>query len=111
MLLKTKPEAKEFDATTVLKMACYGSVVVGNSADLVFIDINDVKFLPLVKTDKFDNYAHNIMMNGSDSQVMHVMVSGKWLLKSKKLTHLNEAEVNNKYKSIIRKIFNNKSEL
>jgi len=115
-LLKINAGVKEFNAKTVFKMATTNgykamnlnediSIRVGSLADFSFISLESPELQPLVCTAHFDNYCHNLLMNGEQSEVVHVMVNGEWILKSSIIVNVDEEKIKESYKSILDKVF------
>jgi len=115
-LLKINSGVKEFNAKTVFKMATTNgykamnldeeiSIRVGSLADFSFISLESPELQPLVCTTHFDNYCHNILMNGEQTEVIHVMINGEWILKSSIVVNIDEEKIKESYKSILDKVF------
>ncbi|NBV50292.1 hypothetical protein EBR78_03595 [bacterium] len=64
-----------------------GSLVVGKSADLVVLDINQAHSVPL-----YDWYSH-VIYSALQSDVRHSVVAGQILMKNRTLTRCNEKEI------------------
>ena len=80
-----------------------GSIEVGKKADIVILDLNKVHCIPA------DNIYSQIVYSGRGSDVQHVMINGKWVLKNRKLQSLSfEDTVQNTWQQIQR-VFESKS--
>lgn len=64
-----------------------GSLEAGKWADLCLIDTNNLQSQPL-----YNPYSHLVYSMGSE-QIRDVMIAGDWVMKNKKLQHLNEADL------------------
>ena len=117
-LLKINSGVKEFDAKTVFKMATTNgykamnlneeiSIQVGSLADFSLISLASPELQPLICTAHFDNYCHNLLMNGEQAEVVHVMINGEWSLKSSVVLNVDEDNIKKSYKSILDKVFKN----
>jgi 5-methylthioadenosine/S-adenosylhomocysteine deaminase len=113
-LLKNSAAAKQFTAEDIFKMAshngaaayhqpAHGSIQNGYAADLVFI-----KKDPLIRdieTAGFSTVVHNLLMETQAERIYHVMVDGKWVLFDRKITTVDEKEVNEEYERVLEKIY------
>jgi 5-methylthioadenosine/S-adenosylhomocysteine deaminase len=64
-----------------------GSIEPGKSADLTFIGHEQVHSIP------FENVYSKLIYSTPSSDVEHVMVKGKWLMKNRKLTTIDENQL------------------
>ena len=71
-----------------------GSIEVGKEADLILIDTNDVNMTPLY--DEFSAIAYAM----SSRNIQASMVHGEWIMKDRKVLHLDEEEVLEKVRNI-----------
>ncbi len=62
-----------------------GSIEPGKRADLTFIKINQVHAIP------FDNIYSKLVYSTQSADVEHVMVDGKWVVRSRELQTIDEA--------------------
>ena len=69
-----------------------GSIEVGKKADLVFIKRNQVHSIP------DENIYAKLIFSASESDVQHVMIDGKWVMKDRQLLTINEKELIQKIK-------------
>jgi 5-methylthioadenosine/S-adenosylhomocysteine deaminase len=69
-----------------------GSLEPGKRADLILVDINPLHNSPRFRRDPNGIYAQ-LVYAAKSSDVSDVMVNGKWLMKARQLTTLNEAEL------------------
>jgi len=98
------------DAATVLKMATIqgartiglgdrvGSLEKGKDADLIIIDTRQPHLIPMYNPVSQIVYA----VKGSD--VRHVMVAGRWLVRDKQLTTIDRFDVMDRVDALARKI-------
>jgi len=98
------------DAATVLKMATIqgartiglgdrvGSLEKGKDADLIIIDTRQPHLIPMYNPVSQIVYA----VKGSD--VRHVMVAGRWLVRDKQLTTIDRFDVKDRVDALARKI-------
>lgn len=82
-------------ATRVGAEVCFlgdvtGSLEVGKRADIVMIDSNRVHNMPHFRRDKDSVYAEIVYATKS-TDVAHVMVDGRWLMRDRELLTLDEA--------------------
>ncbi len=80
-----------------------GSLEVGKKADLILIDLHTLHNSPRFKRDPNGIYAQ-IIFAGKATDVSDVMVNGKWLMKSRQLTTINETELLNQGNILAEKI-------
>lgn len=66
-----------------------GTLEVGKRADLILVDINRLHNLPRFRRDKNGIYAQ-LVYAGHASDVSDVMVNGKWLMRKRLLTTIDE---------------------
>lgn len=81
-------------ATCIGAKACHiddftGSLTPGKKADLILIDINPVHNSPHFRRDENAIYAQ-IVYASKSNDVTHTMVNGKWLMKDRELTTIDE---------------------
>ena len=69
-----------------------GSLEAGKKADLILIDLKPLHNSPRFKRDPNGIYAQ-IIFASKATDVTDVMVNGKWLMQSRQLTTINEAEL------------------
>jgi 5-methylthioadenosine/S-adenosylhomocysteine deaminase len=69
-----------------------GSLEAGKRADLILVDINPLHNSPRFRRDPNGIYAQLVYATKS-SDVSDVMVNGKWLMRARQLTTLDEAEL------------------
>lgn len=103
---------KVLEAYDVLKMATIngakalgldqkiGSIKEGKDADIIIIDIDDVKIKPV------NNIISEIVYNVKGNNVITTIVNGKILMEDKKLLNDRESEIYNRCEDIIKRISN-----
>jgi 5-methylthioadenosine/S-adenosylhomocysteine deaminase len=64
-----------------------GSIEAGKEADLIMLDMNNLTCQPL-----YDPYSH-LVYAATSEQIQHVMIRGKWVLKNRILTTIDENEL------------------
>ncbi len=69
-----------------------GSIEIGKKADLVFLKRNQVHSIP------DENIYAKLIFSARETDVQHVMVDGKWVLKDRQLLTINENEIIDKIK-------------
>jgi 5-methylthioadenosine/S-adenosylhomocysteine deaminase len=69
-----------------------GSLEPGKRADLILVDINPLHNSPRFRRDPNGIYAQ-LVYAAKSSDVSDVMVNGKWLMRARQLTTLNETEL------------------
>jgi 5-methylthioadenosine/S-adenosylhomocysteine deaminase len=69
-----------------------GSLEPGKRADLILVDINPLHNSPRFRRDPNGIYAQ-LVYAAKSSDVSDVMVNGRWLMRARQLTTLNEAEL------------------
>jgi 5-methylthioadenosine/S-adenosylhomocysteine deaminase len=69
-----------------------GSLEAGKRADLILVDIEPLHNSPRFRRDPNGIYAQ-LVYAAKSSDVSDVMVNGKWLMRSRELTTLNEAKL------------------
>jgi len=69
-----------------------GSLEPGKRADLILVDISPLHNSPRFRRDPDNAYAQ-IVYASKSTDVTHVMVNGKWLLRGRQLLTLNEQEL------------------
>jgi 5-methylthioadenosine/S-adenosylhomocysteine deaminase len=91
-------------APTVLRMATQdgaralgldeeiGSIEPGKKADLTFVNLHALHFVPVLGGE-FYNVTHNLVYAAQGSDVEHVMVDGKWVVRDGALVHADENEI------------------
>jgi 5-methylthioadenosine/S-adenosylhomocysteine deaminase len=113
-LLKYNVPVNRFKAEDILKMSTcngaeayhqdsLGTIGNGMSADLVFIRKNDL--VPNVHSHDFTTFAHNLLFQTKETDIQHVMVGGDWVMYDRKMTKVDEEEINTNYKSVLNKIY------
>lgn len=83
-----------------------GSIEVGNSADLLFIE-DSLSLSPLVELPTFSNVAFNTLTFTRSEHIREVMVNGKWVIRQGKSVLLDEQEIETTYRSLLAEIFSN----
>lgn len=83
-----------------------GLIDIDHKADLQFIDKNDTRLWPLIKTNDFTNMLNNILLHSRSDMVKNVMIDGKWIIKNDKILPFDEKSINHKYEKILSKVFN-----
>lgn len=68
-----------------------GSLVAGKKADLIFIDLESPSMSP-VFTSPIRNIVPNLVYSANGSEVEHVMIDGKFIVKNRELLTVNEKE-------------------
>jgi len=114
--LKTEAKISTYRAEDIFKMATTNGgrafmksnmtaeISKGSQADLIFIDKSNPKLWPILNKPHFSNILYNILMNGSETVVKHVMIKGKWIIRDFHLQTVDEAYLNTEYSSIIEKV-------
>jgi 5-methylthioadenosine/S-adenosylhomocysteine deaminase len=69
-----------------------GTLEKGKRADLILVDISPLHNLPYFRRDPNGHYAQVVYASKS-TDVTDVMVNGKWLMRQRQLTTLDEAEL------------------
>jgi 5-methylthioadenosine/S-adenosylhomocysteine deaminase len=69
-----------------------GSLEPGKRADLILVEINPLHNSPRFRRDPHGIYAQ-LVYAAKSSDVSDVMVNGRWLMRARQLTTLNEAEL------------------
>jgi len=69
-----------------------GSLTPGRRADIIVVDLSPIHNTPRFRRDPNNAYAQ-IVYASKSTDVSDVMVNGKWLMRSRKLLTLNEAEL------------------
>ncbi|MBM7601054.1 5-methylthioadenosine/S-adenosylhomocysteine deaminase [Virgibacillus halotolerans] len=107
-LLKINNSVNKFAAEDIFKMATVngakaykleeeiGQIKDGYKADLVFIKKHS-DLGPLLNKATFSSYLYNLLFYSKGDAVQHVMVDGKWIMKDRKLTTVDEQKVENRY--------------
>jgi 5-methylthioadenosine/S-adenosylhomocysteine deaminase len=72
-----------------------GSLEVGKRADIIVVDSQPLHNMPHYDVNKDAVYSQ-IVYAGKSSDVRHVMVNGKWLMRDRQLLTLNEEELRQK---------------
>ncbi len=88
----------------VVRNARTGGIREGCRADLMFIDKSDPSIQPLIDTPQFSNVLHNLLMNSREDMIAHVMIDGKWVMKDRRLTNIDEDDIDHKYTQIATKL-------
>ncbi len=114
--LQSKSEDYKYSAKDVFKMVTQnpnnrvgshmntGLIQENFKADLIFIDKNDTKLLPIVNNERFSNILHNILLNCREEMIKHVMIDGKWVIQNSELTMIDEAVVEQQYRELSEKL-------
>jgi cytosine/adenosine deaminase-related metal-dependent hydrolase len=87
-------------AKTIQQEKRIGSIEEGKRADLTFIRENSIHSIP-----QSDIY-NKIIYSAAASDVQHVMINGKWVLKNRKLITLNENNILKSAKKVIKLFLN-----
>jgi len=82
-----------------------GLIDIDHKADLQFIDKNDSRLWPLIKTNDFTNMLNNILLHSRADMVKNVMIDGKWVIKDEEILVFDEEIINQKYKNILNRIY------
>jgi 5-methylthioadenosine/S-adenosylhomocysteine deaminase len=69
-----------------------GSIVPGKRADLILVDVTRLHNAPRFRRDSNGLYAQ-IVYTGKSTDVSDVMVNGRWLMRERQLTMLDEVEL------------------
>lgn len=116
-LLKINTERSAFRAEDVFRMATkngakafgleekIGVIQDGSYADLVFLDKTDARLSPLIDDSGFSNVVHNLIIECREDMIEHVMVKGKWVMRKRKLTQVDESSIMKDYERILNKIY------
>lgn len=80
-----------------------GSIEKGKRADLILVDISSIHYLPRFQRDPNSIYAQ-VVYAGKSIDVTDMMVEGKWLLRERQPTTLNETELKRHIEEYARKI-------
>lgn len=114
--LKVNSSMDEFSAESVLRMVTLngakslgvenetGTIDNGYKADLIFLNKNDSRLYPIINNENFSNLAQNILMEGNEDMVVHVMCNGKWIVRDRKFLLIDEEELDFKYENILNSI-------
>ena len=76
-----------------------GSIEIGKKADIILVDTNQVNMVP-----GSSNLSSNIIYSANGSNVDTTICNGKILMENKKLTILNEEEIYNKARQVIKEL-------
>ncbi len=68
-----------------------GSIEVGKKADIIFIDLESPSMSPVIRKP-VRNIVPNLVYSANGSEVEHVMVDGKFIMKDREINTLNEKE-------------------
>lgn len=117
-VLKLQSVSKsEFSAVDVVKMATrngtealrkpsVGLIEDGKQADLIFLKLPDTCIMPQQTEKLFPTLLHNILFETDFmNDVHHVLVSGKFVIRDRRLVTMNEREIEERYLSAIRKAY------
>lgn len=100
--VKTRNPAT-FNATRALKLATIdsakaiglehevGSLTAGKKADILFVDLESPSMSPIF-THPIRNIVPNLVFSANGSEVEHVMIDGKFVMKNRSLTTVNEKD-------------------
>jgi 5-methylthioadenosine/S-adenosylhomocysteine deaminase len=80
-----------------------GSLEIGKRADIIVVDRQPLHNTPQFERD-FDAVYSQIVYAGKSTDVAHVMVNGKWLMRDRSLLTIDEAAVMEQARSIARQI-------
>ncbi len=69
-----------------------GSLEAGKKADLTLVNLNKLHMVP-VMSGEFYNVTHNLVYAAVPSDVEHVMVDGKWVVRDGALVNADENEI------------------
>jgi len=117
--LKTVSDISEYKVEDIFKMVSVngakafmkenkkGVIKKGADADLIFFDKNNPKLWPLINKKEFSNILYNILINGNENIIKHVLVKGSWVIRNYKLQTINEDYINLEYKRIIKNLYYN----
>ncbi|MCF8000515.1 MAG: amidohydrolase family protein [Halanaerobiales bacterium] len=82
-----------------------GLIDIDYKADLQFIDKNDSRLWPLIKTNDYTNMLNNILLHSRSDMVKHVMIDGNWVIKNNEILVFDEEIIDEKYKKILNRIY------
>lgn len=82
----------------VLGLSNTGKIEKGQVADLVFLDLKDLAYLPL------NNFWNQLVFSDSGSSVQHVMVNGEFIYKDRKYTQFDYDELYGQVKAAAERI-------
>jgi 5-methylthioadenosine/S-adenosylhomocysteine deaminase len=85
-----------------------GCVESGYKADLIFINKNDTRLMPLIETGSFSTVVHNLLLECREDMIMHVMVNGRWIMKDREILTVNEGDIDAKYHAIVNRLYKGK---
>ncbi|WP_281657715.1 amidohydrolase family protein [Halobacillus sp. Cin3] len=109
--LKIHQPVDRFSAVDVWKMATengaaaygmrdkLGRIAEGFEADLVFIRKNEYTGT-FFENERFSDALHNLLFQTRDEDVAHVMVKGDWVMKDRRMTNIDEKEINEAFVEI-----------
>ena len=80
-----------------------GSLEPGKRADLILVDLSPLHNLPRFRRDSLGVYAQ-LVYAGKSSDVIDVMVDGKWLMRDRQLLTMNEEELHTQVEEYARRI-------
>lgn len=102
---RTVWEMATTNASSIASSVHYsGAIEVGSSADLLFIK-DCMELTPLIHLPTFSNVAFNTLMFTRPSMIEHMMVSGRWVIRDGICTTLNEIQLKEAYKTILKDVF------
>lgn len=116
-LLKINTKRDAFRAEDIFRMATIngakafgleekiGAIEDRYHADLVFLDKTDARLSPLIDNSGFSNVVHNLIIECREDMIEHVMVKGKWIMRERKLTQVDEIRIMKDYERILKRIF------
>ena len=90
--------------TTPIPQLYQGSIKVGNSADLLFIE-DSLDLSPLVELPTFSNVAFNTLTFTRGEHIREVRVNGKWVIRDRKSSLLDEKELEKQYRGLLTEVF------
>ncbi len=110
--LKQCADSKAYDAKTVWKLATaspspslyQGKIEEGARADLLFVR-NASTLSPLLQTDAFSTIAYNTLIHTRPEHIDSVMIDGRFVIKNKQCTTLDEAALENAYTTLVQSVF------
>jgi 5-methylthioadenosine/S-adenosylhomocysteine deaminase len=100
---KTLEMATRIGAQAIHLGEITGSLEVGKRADIILVDIFTLHNSQQFTHAEFSPYAQ-IVYAGKSTDVTHVMVNGKWLMRDRELFGVNEAELIEQSQEIAHKI-------
>lgn len=110
--LKQSGNPDRYNARTVWKLATtspcpsiyQGTIAPGMRADLLFVR-NASVLSPLLQTEGFSNIAYNTLMHTRADLIDSVMVDGRFVIREKKCTTLDETALEQAYSEILVRVY------